>query len=348
MSNPGTRKLLLLLAAGAALFLGVRYALGLVLPFLAGLLIALAAEPAVKLLCRKFQFRRGFAAFAGVTLALVLLTGLGLLLCSVLIRGLGVLASILPDLEGTARQGLTSLQDWLLSLVRKAPDGLRSLLTKIVLSLFDSGGALYDQAVSQLPGLATGLISRLTGGILGIGTGVLSAYLISARLPWLQEQLRRRVPDRWLSSLGRVKGALAGWLRAQAKLMVLTFAIVCAGLLLLRVRYAPVWAALIALVDAVPMLGTGIILVPWSIIRFLQDAPMEALGLLAIFAAATLTRSALEPRLVGRQLGLDPLVTLLSLYLGYQLLGIGGMILAPVLAVVVMQTVKTINSEDKL
>lgn len=349
MSDRSTKKLLALLVLAAAVWLGIKYALPLALPFLAGLLLALAAEPGVKLLSGRLHLNRGWAAFAGVTVTLVLLSGIVLLLCSVLVRELGNLAGILPDLEGSARQGLTSLQDWLLSIVMRAPDGIRSLLTRMVLAVFDSGGAVYDQAVSQLPKVASGVLSHLTGSVLGIGTGLLSAYFISARLPKLKTWLGGKLPESWrqryLPALKGLKTALLGWLRAQCKLLVLTFLIVCAGLLLLRVTYAPIWAALIAIVDAVPMLGTGIVLVPWSIIAFLQNDPAQALGLLGIFAAATVTRSTLEPRLLGKQLGLDPLVTLAALYLGYQLFGILGMLLSPMLAVTVVQLLKSAPQE---
>ena len=127
--------------------------------------------------------------------------------------------------------------------------------------------------------------------------------------------------------------------------MGLTFCILLAGFLLLQVPYAPLWATLIALVDAIPMLGTGLILVPWSVIRFLQQEPAQAIGLLGIFVTATLARSALEPRLVGQQLGLDPLVTLIALYLGYQLLGIPGLLVAPLLAVAAVHLVNTPPAE---
>lgn len=337
MSNQTHLRLLrwaLLLPLG---FLLLRYGLPLVLPFLAGFLLALAAEPAVRFLSRRLRFRRGIAAFAGVSLTLILLTGLGLLLFSLIFQGLRRLTSIAPDLETAARQGLISLQDWLLSLALSAPEGVRGLLTKTVLGLFDSGGSLFSQILSTLPGLAAGLLSHITGGFLGIGTAVLSAYLISPRLPDLKQRLMALLPDGWSRRcrpvLGQLRGAVTGWLSAQARLMGLTFCILLAGLLLLRIRHAPVWAAVIALVDAVPMLGTGLVLVPWSIVSFLQEAPARGLGLLGLFVLATVTRSVLEPRLVGHQLGLDPLLALIALYLGYQLLGLPGLLLAPVLAV---------------
>ena len=333
-------------------WLGGKYILPLVMPFLLGFLLSLAAEPVVRLLERKLSLGPGLAAFVGVTAALALLTLLAMVLISLLVRELGALASILPDLEATARQGLTALEDWLLRLAMAAPEGIRPLLTRGVLGLFDGGSDLYDRAISQLPALATGVLTHVPDGFLSLGTGLLSAYLFSARMPRLRAWLRRNLPPeritRWKGVLSELKSAVLGWLRAQLRLMLLTFGIVCAGLLLLRVPFAPVWAALIALVDAVPMLGTGLVLAPWSLICFLEGNSVRALGMLGIFAAATLSRSALEPRLLGQQLGLDPLVTLAALYLGYRLFGFPGLLLSPILAVTAVQLIRAAPADEKM
>ena len=124
------------------------------------------------------------------------------------------------------------------------------------------------------------------------------------------------------------------------KLAAMTLLLLTAGLLLLRIPYALVWALVVALVDAVPILGTGTVLIPWALMSLLQEQTLRGVGLLGLYTIAALTRSALEPRLVGKQLGLDPLVTLFSLYSGYRLWGFGGMILAPVLAVAAVQLLK--------
>lgn len=350
MSNHRFRTLYTALAGLLLLWLGGKYILPLTLPFLLGFLLALAAEPAVRFLCRRLPLNRGISSFLGVTVTLIFLSVLLTLLISLLVRELGHLAGILPDLEQTARQGLTSLEDWLLSVAMAAPEGIRPLLTRSVLGAFDSGSALYDQALTRLPVMATGVLSHIPDGFLFFGTGLLSAYLISARMPRLRAWLQRILPkdwlSRWLPAIRSLKGSVFGWLRAQLKLSALTYAIVCAGLLLLGISFAPIWALLIALVDAVPMLGTGLILAPWSLILFLQGNTVRALGMLGLFVAATLTRSVLEPRLLGRQLGLDPLVTLVAMYLGYQLFGITGLLLSPILAVTAVQFIKTTRPED--
>ena len=95
-----------------------------------------------------------------------------------------------------------------------------------------------------------------------------------------------------------------------------------------------------AVVDAFPVLGTGAVLLPWSLISFLQGDSGRAFGLLGLYGAAAVIRSLLEPRLVGRQLGLDPLVTLIALYTGYRIWGLTGMILSPLIAVTVTQLIE--------
>ena len=102
---------------------------------------------------------------------------------------------------------------------------------------------------------------------------------------------------------------------------------------LLGIQYAPLWAMAVSVVDALPILGTGTVLVPWSLVCLVQHNTGRALGLVGLYIATALTRSTLEPRLVGRQLGLDPLVTLIALYVGFRLWGLPGMILSPLLVI---------------
>ena len=87
--------------------------------------------------------------------------------------------------------------------------------------------------------------------------------------------------------------------------------------------------------DALPIFGTGTVLIPWAIVNFLQGNTHQGGGLMAIYGIASFTRSILEPRLVGKSLGLDPLVSLIAVYVGFQVWGIPGLILAPVTAALI-------------
>ena len=150
-----------------------------------------------------------------------------------------------------------------------------------------------------------------------------------------------------MDTLKSMKTVLLGWLKAQVKLSGVTFGMMALSFLLLRIPYGLLWAFLVALLDAFPILGTGAVLVPWSLVSFLQGDSLRAFGLLGTYAAVTVTRTVLEPRLVGRQLGLDSLVTLVCFYAGFRLWGILGMILAPMLAVVAVQLTGEKKPEKK-
>lgn len=343
MTQITLQRALTLLAVCGFLFLCGKYIFPLFSPFLLGFLLAYVAEPGVKRLSN--HLRRSVAAAIGVSFSLLIILSVFLLFGGLLVRQVGRMTAFLPDLEAAAQESSRTLERFLLSLAARAPEGLRSLLTRGILSLFDNSGALLEKGISQFPRMLTGVLSHLPGGAIAAGTAVLSAFLISARLPALRKLLPESFVQKVLPTLRSIKSAVVGWLRAQVKLAGLTFLVCLAGFFLLRIPYAPVWAAVTALVDAVPLLGSGLILVPWSLISFLQGDPVKAVGLLATFGAAFLLRSALEPKLVGKQIGLDPLATLVALYLGYQLGGFWGLVASPILAVTAMELTKQPNRD---
>ena len=337
MSTSSVRKYLYLFLAFWGLCLLGKYLLGPVLPFLMGALIALAAEPVVGFLAKKLP--RGLSAGIGVTATLILLLGLLSFLGALVIRQLGQMADSLPDIRATAREGMTLLEDFLLNLSNRTPEGIRPLLCQTVLRLFDNGSAILDRIAARIPGMVGAFLGGLPGTALGLGTGIVAGFLISARLPKLRTLLHRTLPEtlrrKYLPALQQLRHTLGHWLLAQGKLMAITYCIVTTGFFLLKIPFAPAWALLVALVDAFPLLGTGTILLPWALIALLQSRASMALGLWAIYVSALVTRTTLEPKFVGRHLGLDPLATLVFLYLGYQFWGFWGMLLAPLLAAAV-------------
>ncbi len=345
MDRESIRRGAILVGGFLGIWLFLKFLFPIFLPFFLGFLLALAAEPVVRLATR-LKFPRWAATGMGVSLTLVFLTGLTGLLGASVVKELGVLAGRLPDLQDTATQTADKLRVFLENAADKAPDGVQPLVDRSVDRLFDSGSAFMEQATVRLPGAISGFLSRLPDGALGIGAGILSGFMFSVRLPRLKQTVSEKLPESWrtklLPALKRSKNALFGWLKAQLKLAGITYCIVTAGLLLLGIPLAPLWAAGVALVDAVPLLGTGTVLVPWAILCLIQNQHLRAIGLLCIYGVAFLTRTALEPRLVGRHLGLDPLVTLVFLYLGYRFWGILGMLLAPMLvAAITAATDKT-------
>ncbi|MGM9603709.1 MAG: sporulation integral membrane protein YtvI [Faecousia sp.] len=344
------KKLLLLALALVAAWVGVRYLLPVSMPFLLGGLLALAAEPGVRFLSGRLRFPRSAAAGVGVGTVFAVLCTLLTLLLGLLLRQLRVLAGILPQMELTIRAGLDSLQAWLMDLAQRTSPGVRAVLQRNVAQIFSGGAELLDQFTGYALTFAGNLLSRLPDSALGVGTAVLSAFLISAELPRIRSWLQTHVPqgrfDTVIRFIQKLRSTAGLWLIAQLKLVGITYLLLTVGFFLLRVEYAPVWALAVAAVDAFPILGTGTILVPWSLVCLLQHNSARALGLLGLYVATALTRSTLEPKLVGRQLGLDPLVTLIALYTGFRLWGLLGMFLMPMLAITVISMIPEVKKEQ--
>ena len=335
------KDILTLLAGSVLLWLAVRFLLPLIRPFLLGLALALAAEPMVRFLENRLRLSRQTAAGLGVSMAFCFLALLVTVLCAAAVRQLRSLAGILPGLEEAARTGLDLVQTNLLALTARAPRNLRPVLTEHLRLLFSDGSTLLGKITAWLLGLAGGILGRLPDSALGFGTGILSAFLISARLPKIRGWLLRKIPrDRLnvlLARFRRLRRMLRSWLTAQLKLMSVTYCILAAGLTLLRIPRILLWAFVIALVDALPVFGTGTVLIPWALVCFLQGNRVLALGIAGTYATAALTRSILEPKLLGQHLGLDPLAALAALYIGCRLWGIAGMIAAPMITVALLQ-----------
>ena len=334
-THRGWKHIFSVTAVFVGVWLSLRYLYPLFLPFLLGLALALAAEPPAKILQEQFHWRQGPAVFAAVTAVLALLTAAAALAGTLLVRRAAALAGSVSHLAGQAARGMGAVRDWAVDLAGRAPESLSQPLTQSVRELFGNGGGLLDRAAAALLGMAGQAAQHIPGSLMTLGTAILSAYLICRRLPALRQRLAASPAwqNTWRPALVRLGRNGRSWLKAQLRLSAVTFAIVLGGFFLLGVRQKLTLAVLTALVDAVPLLGTGTILLPWALVSAVTGEPVRAVGLLGIYVTALVTRSALEPKLLGRQLGLDPLAALAALYVGYRLWGFGGMILAPILTV---------------
>lgn len=342
MNTKKCRRVLLWVAASLlGLWLGIRYLLPILLPFLIGYLLSRLAEPLLTRLQRKTGAPRWLCAVLCVS-AVYLLLGLSLFfLLRVLFHELRDFAAQLPALLSSLAAPLERLRAALEQVADRLPDGLGSAARAWIDNLFASGSILAETAANRLIALLSRLLSGLPALILFLVTTVLSTFMISIELPQLRQAAIKRAPKVWQRRgrhvALRLRRALGGWFIAQGKLLAVVFAIVSCGLALLRVEFALLFGLGIALIDALPVFGSGTVLLPWALLRFLQADRRLGVGLVCVYLAAMLTRTALEPRLIGRQIGLNPLLTLLALYAGFRLFGVVGMLLLPIAAILIKQ-----------
>ena len=330
-------RLAYVLLALTTAWLGLRFLLPWLLPFLLALGMSALMEPPVQLLTGRFRLPRwSAAALCTFLLTSALLGGLGLLLWRAgyeLTLLLGRLPTLLAGLPTLSRSLETMAYRFLIAL----PFQVREIVREALERLLAQGIALPNHFYEWLTGMIGGFISALPAVGLFLFTTILSTYFISSSRPQLWESLHRRLPPLWRDRACRagaeLKRVLGGWLRAQGLLMLITFGELTIGFLFLRVDLALLLAGLSALVDALPVFGVGTVLIPWAVMLMLCGNLPLAVGLLILYGVVTLVRSLLEPKLVGSRVGLPPLASLLSMYVGFQAFGIPGMILSPLIAV---------------
>ncbi len=343
-------KILLLGALAGVCYLFLRFVLPVTLPFWAALGITLAAEGGVRWLSSRLGLPRSLAGAIGVTAVILLTSTVVVLGTAGLMRQLPRLGAWLPELEQAVQSGRQALEAFLGSLAGQLPGSVGPLLQQWVGQLFSGESLLVSPMLEAVPRMVTGAIGKMSQGLFGLLTALIASYLLSARLPQLRQYLSRLLPqpmkDRIRSTLQGLRQALGGWLLAQLKLAAITFLILSAGFFLLRMKNGLLWSFLVTLVDAFPILGVGTVLLPWSLVCFLQGDLPRALGLLGIYVAAWLVRQVAEPKLVGKGLGLDPLITLLAIYAGFRLGGILGMLIAPILGAAVVQALAAFQPQQ--
>lgn len=284
---------------------------------------------------------RALASGIGVSATVAGALAIVMLVLGLLLRQLRPPESWVPRLTQTVGSGMGLLQKWLLTFSDDLPQGLRAAYQKNVAEFFSGSTALLEKMSTFALGTAGAVITGLPDTALSLGTGLLSAFLISARMAAIRRFLSERLPqkqlEKWLCTLRQLRDILVGWFSSQCKLLLITFCVLSVGFLLLRISSPLLIAGLVCLVDALPVLGTGTVLLPWSLVCLLSGDGGRALGLLGLYAVAALLRSILEPKIVGKHLGLDPLATLIAMYCGYRLWGILGMLMLPMLSAAAMQ-----------
>jgi len=202
---------------------------------------------------------------------------------------------------------------------------------------------------ARIPEWIAAVIRAIPGTAIFFVTFLLSAFYFCADLSGITHSLLSLFPARGQERLHRGGDRLrelgGNYLRAYFLLFLMTFVELLLGFTFLRLPYIVLPALLIALVDILPVFGVGMVLVPWGVIELLRGNGGRGGGLLALCAVVLLIRQLLEPRIVGKSIGLHPLATLFAAYAGLQLFGLFGMLIGPAVALLVKGWLKPQGGE---
>lgn len=316
----------------------LKYALGIILPFAISFLIVMLLRPLIDKISRHTRVPKSIISLFVIGITLCVSIYLLILAGSALLEQVGVFISKISEHLSKENNYISLSLDFLNNLLDKFPFLKNNLsddtsVYSIALDMAKNTINMLSQRLTQAIGR---FIASMPEIIVTAVVILLSLFYFSKDYSKISQKLTNALPSSMKSKLPRVKRdvvfVISSYVRSYAIIMLITFAEVFAGLLILGVDGAFAIALICALVDALPILGVGVVLVPWSLVSFMVGNQRLGIGLLIMFTIIYIVRQIIEPRIVSSQMNVHPLVAIIAMYAGLKIAGIGGMIVAPFLA----------------
>lgn len=332
----------------------IYYLSALTYPFIIAFVLAFLINPIVNFFETKAKMPRGLAVIIVLFLIIAIVAGLLTLLIAEIISGSNYLAKVVPSqfeklvayIEEYFANQIIPFYNQILSFFNNLEAGQQDTIIK---NIQDVGTTIATKVSAWIEAFLRA-IPDILGALPNIATvlifSLLATFFISKDWYRLASYMRKFFPEKFQTSSRTVfvdlKKALFGFIKAQFTLISITAIIVLIGLLVFRVEYAITIALIIGIVDVLPYLGTGAIFVPWIAYAVFSNEISLAIQLGVLYVIVLIVRQVMEPRVLSSSIGLDPLATLIALFVGFKLFGFLGLIIGPV-ALVIFNTLNHAN-----
>ena len=314
------------------------------MPFVIGWIVSCIANPVVCWLDKKVKIQKKFGSAIMIVVVIGVVVGVLYLLGSMIVKELGGLITNLPEMYGEIELQLKAIARNLAGFFDKLPKGVQNGWNAIVSGVDGAAGGWVEKISNPTVSLVGDIAKSIPSIIIGTFVTILSAYFFVADresvVTWLKKVIPQSVYQRLTLVVTNFKFSVGGYFKAQFKIMGVVGAILLVGLSILKIKYVIVLSIIIAFLDFLPFLGTGTAFVPWCIYTFLVGDYKRLVFLLVLYATTQIVRQLIQPKLVGDEVGLKPLPTLLFIYIGYRLGGVIWMILAVPIGMILINMVK--------
>lgn len=325
------------------LYFFARYVLFYFLPFIIALILTSLIDPVVMFLQRRCRFSRGLAVMfsLGLIIAIIaLMIGFGV---SRLFFELDRLVRTLPDYQGALDQFQVL---WDHDRLQEIMDNWE-ISPQLQSALEDGLSDVYNTATEAVRGFFKTLqdgTRRVVNFFVVMLITFIATFFMAKDKEILSRSIASIVPDKWKRDASQFREELShsviGFIRAQFILISITTIVTILGLEIIGSNYSLILGILCGILDVIPILGPGLVFVPWIFFSFLSGDAAFAIMLIILYGTMVVVRSSLEPKVIGKNIGIHPLGTLLALYLGLRIFGPVGVILGPAIAIVSKAFVK--------
>ena len=316
-------------------FLVTRYLLRLIWPFFLAFIFAWCLKPAVRWLTVRCHIRHGISVAICLLVFFGTVGGLLTALIFNVVSWAEALVTWLPTFySGTIEPLLRDATEKVEELVARLDPEAVDMVTDTLSNIISSAGTAVSSFSLRAVGAVSGWVTKVPGKLFSTVICVIATVFMTADFQRITAFLLRQLNPRTRLVVVKAKETFFSVLRKYGSsygiIMAVTFVELSIGLLILRQDKALLLAFIIALFDIMPVIGAGLFLIPWALASLLAGATAKGLGLLALYIVITVIRQFLEPRVVGHQVGLHPLVTLIAMVVGTKLFGGIGLLGLPI------------------
>ena len=310
------------------------------MPFIMGWLISLIASPVVRFFEEKLKVKRKAMTAVVIVAVLAVVVLLVYMLIVKLVREGVNFVNELPNIWNAILAEFNKVGANLQGVYNRMPANMQATIDDIIVELGNYANGVMSR--SELPSFkAVGNVAKQIHDIfLSVVMCLLSAYFFVADKGYMAAAAEKFVPTsvRYHFDLIRrsFRNAVGGYFRAQFKIECWVYILLVIGFMILGVDYAFLVAFGIAVLDFLPVFGTGTVMIPWAIVELLSNNYRMMFGLLAIWLIGQLVRQVIQPKIVGDSIGMDAIPTLFLLYIGYRAAGVLGMILAVPIGIILV------------
>lgn len=330
------KRILTIIFTILSLFLAFKLAI-FYIPFLIAFIISLLIEPIIKLIAKITNFTRKTSAV--ITLLIVFIIIISLLI-------LGITSLISEASNMLTGFNLQNIQDKILNIINKVD------LSKIKISE-ETQNIIQNTLIEILNKVSQILKNNLNNILLSVknlpkimiyvGISIVATYFVCTDKIYILDQIEHHLPRKWVNTMGKhvreIISSLGSFLKAEAILIIISFVIVLIGLYIfkmmgLNIEYPFLIALGIGFVDALPILGSGTVMIPWAVISGINGDIKLGVLLIILYAITIIVKQLLEPKIVSNHIGIHPIFTLIAMYTGFKMIGIIGMFLGPIILII--------------
>lgn len=315
-------------------------------PFLIAFIISLLIEPLIRKVMKITNLTRKVSAI--ITLIIVFSIVIGLLawgIAGAITESSNILNNLNENMQNITKKILDLLVNFKLDNVQ-IPEELKGILQTTFDNVMGEGTNFIQSFLTKV----IDTVKHIPQILIYIGITILATYFVCTDKMYILDQMEHHLPRNWVTKVGykarKVISSLGDYLKAESILILISFIIVLIGLFVfewigMNIKYPLMMALAIGFVDALPILGSGTVMLPWAVISASYGDIQLAVALIILYIIVIVVRQLIEPRIVSSHIGIHPIFTLIAMYTGFKLIGVIGMFIGPIVLIILKNIFET-------